>query len=239
MVQFLPYKLQKFVYDFRKKKTFFPRNKSIVSFTFDDVPSSAIVFGGQLLTEYKYKGTFYVSGGLCGQDSNCGQIAIKEQIESLWEKGHEIGNHTYNHIDCLKNPLVKVSDDLNENINMFSNIMSGNLSFPFGSSDFRLRLFLRSRFTSCRGINPGINRNLIDLLNIKAVPVYSSRGLENCFNYLSELVEKGGWLVFYTHDICNAPSPFGCKNEDFQKLLEKVESLKVPVATVKEVLEIL
>jgi peptidoglycan/xylan/chitin deacetylase (PgdA/CDA1 family) len=218
---------------------FFNIDKSFITFTFDDVPSSATVLGSQILEEYNYRGTFYVSGGLRDKDSVSGQIASKKQIESLWKKGHEIGNHTYNHIDCKENHPVIIFQDLAKNSKMFSNIVSNNFSFPFGSSDFKSRLLLKRRFASCRGIKPGINNNLIDLLNLKAVCVYYSKGFEDCYRFISKLIETGGWLIFYTHDICLTPSQYGCRPDDFRALVEKVNSLNIHVGTINEVLEII
>lgn len=39
----------------------------LVSFTFDDVPDSALGAGAAVLEKYEARGTFYIAGGLAGR----------------------------------------------------------------------------------------------------------------------------------------------------------------------------
>ena len=39
--------------------------------------------------------------------------------------------------------------------------------------------------------------------------------------HLRRLLERDGWLVFYTHDVAERPSPFGCHPALIQDLCER------------------
>jgi hypothetical protein len=70
---------------------------------------------------------------------------------------------------------------------------------------------LGSWFSSCRGIDRGINHGLVDLADLLAVPLYAADfdGAD-----MRRLIDRAcsldGWLIFFTHDVTGPPSPFGC-----------------------------
>src|SRR6266566_3501671 len=69
----------------------------LISFTFDDFPSSALLTGGSILERYAVAGTYYASLGLMGKPSPVGTIFSPEQLEQLLARGHELGCHTFAH----------------------------------------------------------------------------------------------------------------------------------------------
>lgn len=62
-----------------------------LSFSFDDVEHSHYKEIAPLLEQYGVKGTFYINPGLLDADSLSG-------YRKLLEAGHEIGNHTHDHL---------------------------------------------------------------------------------------------------------------------------------------------
>lgn len=65
------------------------KDKRTVYLTFDDGPSSVTPRVLKILQEQKVKATFFVLGD---------QAASRpELVNAIWEQGHAIGNHTYNH----------------------------------------------------------------------------------------------------------------------------------------------
>ena len=82
-------------------------NEKIVALTFDDGPDE--VFTPQILDilkKYNIKVTFYVIGEKVQYN--------KKIIKREYEEGHEIGNHTYTHINVSKNSYNKIKKEIKD-----------------------------------------------------------------------------------------------------------------------------
>lgn len=211
----------------------------VVSFTFDDAPLSAFTNGGKILETYGYRGTFYVSGGLIGRPTVLGQVADLDTIRNFYGRGHEIGNHTYDHLDCKKAGFLGIVRSISQNRTMLGGGMSGSFAYPYGAVDARVRVAVRLCTTSARGISFGINRNVIDLMHLKAAQVYDRRGIDMCLDLVDECAGEGGWLIFYTHDVCDEPSDFGCTPEQFTRLVRAVKEKELIVEPVGRALQLI
>src|ERR1700716_4257923 len=64
--------------------------RPLVSFTFDDIPESAFVHGARVLEENGARGTFYISGGLCGTTDASRRLISAPDCVELHRRGHEI-----------------------------------------------------------------------------------------------------------------------------------------------------
>ncbi len=69
----------------------------MVSFTFDDLPKSAVTTGAGLLEARGARGTFYVSGGLVSVGTSQWETGDSSDVLALHRNGHEIGCHTFSH----------------------------------------------------------------------------------------------------------------------------------------------
>src|SRR5688572_9165150 len=63
-----------------------------VSFTFDDFPTSAAREGTSLVESVGARATFYASMSITKPDD----------VARVAERGHEVGCHTYSHLDCFR-----------------------------------------------------------------------------------------------------------------------------------------
>jgi peptidoglycan/xylan/chitin deacetylase (PgdA/CDA1 family) len=76
----------------------------LISFTFDDFPRSAFVNAGAILGRYGVLGTYYVSLGLAGKQSQMGPMYHTEDLIELSRLGHELGCHTFGHCHSWNTP---------------------------------------------------------------------------------------------------------------------------------------
>jgi peptidoglycan/xylan/chitin deacetylase (PgdA/CDA1 family) len=209
----------------------------VVSFTFDDFPVTAFVNGGRLLENYGARGTFYLAPGLLGQKTDVGDIISEEDVEKCIRAGHELAHHTWSHLDCSIAEKSAINEDILKAIRYSGNILSQNFSFPFGRSSMASKKVVSQHFKTCRGIESGINRGIIDLLELKSNAVYSkNNNIDLLRQRINDLKENGGWLIFYTHDVTSAYSPYGCTEEDFEKLIQSVIENNIEIATVEKVI---
>jgi peptidoglycan/xylan/chitin deacetylase (PgdA/CDA1 family) len=210
------------------------RDQGFITFTFDDFPASALHTGGAILERYDLRGTYYVTPGLMGQESEQGKHFTLGDLERGSAIGHEIANHSYSHINCCdldNEALIADCERCNQALTAYG---VRNFAFPFGLTDLRVKRVLARRFDSCRGIAPGINGSDTDLNDLKANAIYSSRKLDRLFDLIEENRKVRGWLVFYTHDVREEPSASGVTVSDFERLVKVASSSGMKVGTIRD-----
>ncbi|MDY0093815.1 MAG: polysaccharide deacetylase family protein [Candidatus Vecturithrix sp.] len=219
-----------------RKRAFIDSKLAMVSFTFDDAPFSAFLKGGTILEEFGYRGTYYVSAGIAGESTEVGSLADLETIVEFQKRGHEIANHTYSHINCEHSSPIDMLKNIRRNSNELQAVITRNFSYPYGAANASSRCVARICTSSARGISHGINKGAIDLMNLRASRVYNRLGIDKCLDLISDCAECGGWLIFYTHDVCEKPSDYGCKPEQLVELIKAISCKNLSVMTVREAL---
>ncbi len=90
---------------------------------------------------------------------------------------------------------------------------------------------------SSRGILPGVNSGTVELHYLRAFPLIeceiSRDGVDRAFD---EAVEKNGWLIFYSHDVEVAPSPYGCSPALLRHALGAAARRDIPIVSIAEAL---
>lgn len=187
----------------------------IVSFSFDDIPASAAHVGAPILAKHGVKGTFYLAMSLLsGVEGNEDLFEI-DDVSQLIEDGHEIGCHTWGHLRAGTTSIDAYLADISKNAESFSDFFPDynlvNFSFPFGELTASHKARLAPIFRSLRGIRPGLNAPRADLNLLLANNLYNSRmDMAGVSHLIEEAQRLGGWLIFYTHDVTDTPSRYGC-----------------------------
>ena len=212
----------------------------VVSFTFDDFPRSAWLNGGAILDQYDRRGTYYTAMGLAGTVGNLGPFFEIEDLQAAHARGHEIACHTHSHRDCGRAAPGEIAAEIKANSAALALALDGaaiaNFAYPFGGVSLSAKHALAGRFASCRGTGRGINHGTVDLADLFSTSIYS-RDFDR--NRLCQLIEDAqahsGWLIFYTHDVADEPSPFGCTPAQFQSIVAYAAE-NTPVLPVRDVL---
>jgi peptidoglycan/xylan/chitin deacetylase (PgdA/CDA1 family) len=99
-----------------RSKPFSMHNRApVVSFTFDDVPDSAYLNGAAILEDHGIRGTFYIAGGTCGTQEEYWRVIDQEQVGALHDAGHEIGCHTFSHINVDRLDALEMDEECRRN----------------------------------------------------------------------------------------------------------------------------
>jgi peptidoglycan/xylan/chitin deacetylase (PgdA/CDA1 family) len=189
--------------------------RAIVSFTFDDFPQSAVSNGARLLERNGARGTFYLTGSYCGRVIGNVLQYRADDLAGLVSAGHEIGCHTFSHsrVSTLPGNALDREIDLNASFleRCVPGLAFGTFAYPFGDFSHGAAVRLRSRFAGCRSSEPGLNTGTIDLGRLRSIRLYDTLiDSEKVSGLIKQAVTSTAWLIFYTHDVTEVPSSFGC-----------------------------
>jgi len=219
------------------------RNKTpLISFTFDDFPTSAFEVGGRILESHGYRGTYYTSAGLLGQSAPTGSIIPGEQLPAVVAVGHELGCHTYAHCDAALTPAAEFERSIQENRQVLKQLVPGetlrSLSYPIGSPRPSIKRRSGRHYQGCRAGGQTHNAGKIDLNYLKAFFLEQAvSDPESIYAAIDRACEVNGWLIFATHDVAESPTRFGCTPRLFEEVVSAVAKSRARVLPVSKALE--
>jgi peptidoglycan/xylan/chitin deacetylase (PgdA/CDA1 family) len=201
-----------------------PPGRSIVSFTFDDFPRSALFTGGAILERYGLAGTYYASMGLMKQMTPTGEIFDPEDLPRLLERGHELGCHTFDHCPAWETSPAAFEASVIRNAGALGQLLPGaafrTLSYPISYPRPETKRQCARHFVCCRGGSQTFNTGTVDLNYLSAFFLEQSRDHPKAIKtVIDATVRAGGWLIFATHDVCDQPTQFGCTPGLFENIV--------------------
>ncbi|HEU5047984.1 MAG TPA: polysaccharide deacetylase family protein [Rickettsiales bacterium] len=223
---------------FSKSMRSIPQDFRCVSICFDDFPETAAIAGAAALEEAGAKGTFYTCFGQLGENSPGGVLATAEQVTDLAKRGHEIGCHTYDHINCSFESTRRVTASCERNIEAAAahNLKLANFSYPQWGMSLGAKKLVQQHYDSARSGIQGINAGESDLYCLKSVPLYE-RNRETVRNLIDQVATHGGWLIIYTHDVSNTPSEHGISPASFKGIIRHCVQKGIPLKTIADALK--
>lgn len=213
-----------------------------ISFTFDDFPRSALLTGGTILENYGLAGTYYASLGCMGQGSPSGDLFLLQDLMDLVDKGHELGCHTFAHLDAWETSTREFMASVAQNRKALTKLLPraefNTLSYPLDHPRPLTKRRVAQEFRACRGGGQKINHGRIDLNVLSAYFLDRRReDLDRVKSVIDENADIRGWLIFGTHDVCENPSPFGCTPDYFEAVVRHAVKSGAIVAPVARALE--
>ena len=91
------------------------------------------------------------------------------------------------------------------------------------------------RFSSVRGVHPGVNVGAVDLAQLNAVSLETrlwDKGVIQAA--IDRVLHDKGWLVLYTHDVSDDPSPYGSTPEMLDWALGRVAAADIEVLPMRD-----
>jgi hypothetical protein len=112
-----------------------------------------------------------------------------------------------------------------------------NFAYPYGLSTLAWKNRLKRYFRSSRGIRPCLNEGLTDAQYLHAVPLIDREidagGIDRIF---AEAARKKAWLIFYSHDVADRPSDYGCSPGVLRHALRSAQRFGLKIETVNAAL---
>lgn len=188
----------------------------LVSFTFDDAPASAFDWGCRLLEAQHARGTFFLSLGLLGQESDFGRIADAATIRAAKVSGHELGCHTFDHIDAWYTRPDDYIASIDRNQAALSLLIPGAtftaFAYPKNGATYAVKKRVNQRFACSRGGGQTNNSASVDANLLRACFLDQRAGIDA--SAVQALIQRNaterGWLIFAAHDISHEDTPFSC-----------------------------
>jgi peptidoglycan/xylan/chitin deacetylase (PgdA/CDA1 family) len=225
-----------------RSKPFRMRNTApLVSFTFDDVPASAYTNGAAILDQHGMHGTFFIATGILGDMDRHWRVIDRSQVRALYDRGHEIGCHTFSHVGVDQLDAREMDEECRRNRDVLNELCPGieitNFCYPFGRVSLPRKRQLQRMFDSCRGIYEGINAGIVDLALLRAIDLYDRTLTRDKLNrVLRETRERNGWLIFCTHDVTETPSWIGCSPQLLRDTIAAVKAEQMRCLPMREAL---
>ncbi|MEZ5956239.1 MAG: polysaccharide deacetylase family protein [Hyphomonadaceae bacterium] len=212
----------------------------LLSITFDDFPATAATTGAQILERHGARGTYYAAAGMANVDGPCGPGFSEADITRLVAAGHEIGCHTSSHADCAQRDVFTTLEDLARNRDALALMGAPSPrahAYPYGETSNMVKDQLPPRFMSARGIFSGLNLGAGDLAQLRAYPLFGAGGIDRAFAVLKSAAKRKAWVIGFTHDVADAPSPWGTRADELELLLREAHKLGFVVLPVTAALQ--
>lgn len=215
----------------------------VISFTFDDFPRSALSNGGSILRKRGFTGTYYASLGLMGKTAPTGGMFEPQDLDELIEQGHELACHTFDHCDSWETTPADFEASILRNQRAIAERLSGitlkSLSYPISWPRPQTKRAVARYFECARGGGQTFNGGTADLNYLKAFFIEQSRDDFDAIKQIIDATARAkGWLIFATHDVCDAPTRFGCTPRLFEQVVECSAKSGAPILPVSKALKL-
>lgn len=229
---------------FAPKTLYVTADRPVVSFTFDDVPDSTLHTGAAILEKYGLRGTFYVAGNLVGTSETSRKLISETGIRELADRGHEIGCHTFSHRNVATLSGRELQNEIDNNRSFLSRILgkrSGghgpqlNFAYPYNAVSYCAYRRMGRNYRTCRAGENRINREatspqMLYGMEIRQPEIHSQQLIQQ----IDAVKAQPGWLIFFTHDISENPTPYGCTPATFERLVQYAVQSGCTILTVNE-----
>jgi peptidoglycan/xylan/chitin deacetylase (PgdA/CDA1 family) len=211
--------------------------RPMVSFSFDDAPATAVAEGRAALEARGVRGSYFVSVGLAGRIGPMGLNAEREALMEAASAGHELACHTFSHLDCGQADQETIEADVARNAAALSDwgaAPATTFAYPYGDVSLAAKKALGGRYDLLRGLHHGLIEAGTDLNQAPAVGIEGPDGEAIAMSWIDLAAERGAWLILYTHDVVERPSPFGCTPAVLKGLIDRALARDAEIVTVAE-----
>jgi peptidoglycan/xylan/chitin deacetylase (PgdA/CDA1 family) len=208
---------------------------------FDDFPKTSWTEGGSILREHQARATYYVCGALCESIHDGELMYGADDLEAVHAAGHEIGCHSYDHMSCIGQCSTEFAQSVADNQRFvrerLGDVRLVSFAYPYGDTTATSKRGALRHFASARGVVPGLNAGWLDLGQLKALGLESSKlGIDVAEQYIERAAAERAWLIVYTHDVQERPSAYGCRPKELDRLLRGAKAAGLEILPVKAAL---
>lgn len=212
-------------------------DRGLISLSFDDCPRSVVDNALPLIEARGWNATIYAAMSLCGTTNHLGLHMSEQDMIAAHSAGHEIGDHTFTHIDGMTAGPDGVMDDIARNRASFKTLglpRAETFAYPYGEVTPSLKRCLNREFALSRGIHTPVG-GAIDLGLAASGRLYSDH-IETTLDLIKTAAREKRWLILFGHDVRDDPSDFGCTPAELFRIIDTIAYLGLDVMTVRDAL---
>jgi peptidoglycan/xylan/chitin deacetylase (PgdA/CDA1 family) len=151
-----------------------------------------------------------------------GRYAAREDVRRLAAAGHEIGCHTYTHLECGPAAPDRIARDVEINAASLVELCGAvpeTFAYPLGDVSEGAKRELAPRFRLLRALHPGLIRRGADLQQAPSIMVGGPDGEARAAQWIERAARRRGWLILCLHDVAERLSPWGCTPRTLARLI--------------------
>ena len=213
---------------------------ALASFSFDDFPKSAWTVGGPILDPARRPGHLLCRRRLLRPYRRRGRAVRRGHLRAVHAAGHEVGCHTFSHQHGSRVASPALAADIARNAEFLTERLGEkpvSFAYPYGDISPRTKTLLAGLYPSARGITAGLNGPVADLAQLRAYPLEARSSTEaQVEHWVAAAKAANAWLVFFSHDVADAPTPYGCTPRMLEHALETVRAAGIDILPVKDAL---
>jgi len=217
-------------------------DRGCISICFDDIPRTAWTVGGDILRAHGARATYYLNGGLCGGWFEEREQYRREDVEAIAAAGHEIGSHLYDHVSVLQISSRELRRQIARNDRFLADILGADfraesLAYPYGDMSVSAKWICSRRFRACRSVLRGLNGGMVDLTQIRIVPLDQGFAQEVDWEAtIAKAAREKAWIVALAHGVEERFHPFSCHPKTLDRVLRLAREAGLAVLPVTEAL---
>jgi peptidoglycan/xylan/chitin deacetylase (PgdA/CDA1 family) len=214
-------------------------SQAMASFSFDDIPASAARVGAPILEAAGHRGTFYICGKHTGGVFESRQQHSLDDLKTLHRSGHELACHGYAHPDVRRIDEAGWQADIAANAAFISGQVGApapvSFAYPYGAVSIPAKRHYGSAFATARGVCAGVNAGQVDFSELLAIGLERRKfDLSRINSLIAQAKQRAGWLIFYSHDVGDDPTAYGCAPDQLQAVIAALKGAEMPVLPVAE-----
>jgi len=219
-----------FVFILVVARVMIPNEESCLSLAFDDGYESHYFVVNSLLDERNFSATFFVFPETVNE-WNGRSLMNASQIWDL-SRDYEIGSHTMTHPYLNELSDSEIEFELASSKKLLSEIIGKEIevvAFPYGRYDERVLNISRKYYLLARSLFSESDDFLISGFALE-----NDTPVEDVCEMIDDAILEKDNLVLVFHDVTEMPSQWDTSVEDFEKILDCVESSKIKIKTFGE-----
>lgn len=178
------------------------KDKSVITFTFDDGYSSQFRYAYPILDIYGYDGVLFPVINEIGTDDRM----TYEDLKYLTSKGWEVGSHSMNHEHLTMIDIKGAKDSIFNSKKEFlkNGIVVESFASPYGEYDQNTIRIIKTYYKAHRTVDVGLNNiplGMNEQYTLKSIVVKSDTTFEEVKVWMDKARDEHKWLILTFHRI--------------------------------------
>jgi len=218
-------------------------DQGYLSITFDDIPRSAWREGGPILRRCGVRATYYLSGDLCEKTVEGRAQYRRSDIDEIFAAGHEIGSHLFHHRSTLNLRPGEIRNEISLNDSFLREALgpkfcADSFAYPYGEVSVAAKILAGRRFSSARGVRPGLNQQLTDRDLLRILPADNIFAAEIDWAAIFEDISRQKtWGIVLAHGVDDSGHDYSCPPARLEAILAGAQAGGLSILPVRDVMQ--